>query len=640
MRLLFSSLLISCSFLGNASLHSFLQEGQRKDTLEIPGVVKVKKGGRGDGTGGGRGDRSGQNKKLPEKLIDADESRVPEVEGSHPVYQDTTEANRMLEIAKTYFNLDLDTAIILAKKSLLLSEKIEFTKGAVRARGSLSIFYVESARSKEGLANGAALLELVSDQPDYDRSGLYGSMAYFYQMENSIEESRKYWYLALNSYMEHKDTIKAIVSSIDVGFFHETIQEYDKAIKVLEEGLQFSILIDNHVAVHYITGSIGNMYSYKGDFEKAIESLNQSLSLKKLHYRPVSLAYGYYHLQQAYLRAGYPEESIKYGEQVQQTLNINPGTYLFKNSLAASNQAHTALGDEIPPLLDQSDRPILNSLNNYERLMQVRQLKAIYNNEKTDEYIYLQRDEIDELETEKAFQKKLAIFIGVGIALLFAAVFLVRSRAFAIREKKIQEAFSQQLLGYQESERKRISRDLHDSIGQSLILIKNKVQLENDSSTSEMVAQTLEEVRSISKQLHPVLLEKLGLTASIEKMVSEIDDSSELFLESELDMIDTIFPKEMELHIYRIIQESLNNVIKHSGTPSAAVKVENLSGSIKCSVIDHGKGFDLTEDTEVFKSLGMLTLKERTKILKGHLSIDSTKGKGTSIVLTIEKPKA
>lgn len=271
---------------------------------------------------------------------------------------------------------------------------------------------------------------------------------------------------------------------------------------------------------------------------------------------------------------------------------------------------------------------------------QILELETKYETERKQYEIEEQKSQLALLAAKNDSQKIIAVGISISLVLGFGFIYANRSKRFALKSKELQEAFSQQLLAYQESERQRISRDLHDSIGQSLILIKNKVQLDNDTSTSDMVAKTLEEVRSISKQLHPVLLEKLGLTASIEKLVADIDGSTSIFVECELDMIDGIFTKEMELHIYRIIQESMNNLIKHSDTPSALVKIENRSDHIKCSIIDHGKGFDLTENPKQFKSLGMLTLKERTKILKGNLIIDSSKGKGTAIILTIEKPKA
>jgi signal transduction histidine kinase len=164
-------------------------------------------------------------------------------------------------------------------------------------------------------------------------------------------------------------------------------------------------------------------------------------------------------------------------------------------------------------------------------------------------------------------------------------IYLYCSLVFSTKARKIQEMFSQQLLRYQEDERQRIYRDLHDSIGQSLVLIKNKVQLENEQSTSNMISDTLGEVRNISKQLHPALLEKLGLTASIKKIAKEADKNSDIFFDIQLSNIDDFFSKENELHIYRIIQEAINNLVKHAKIPSATIITEELPNTIKILIM-------------------------------------------------------
>lgn len=268
---------------------------------------------------------------------------------------------------------------------------------------------------------------------------------------------------------------------------------------------------------------------------------------------------------------------------------------------------------------------------------QILELEKKYESEKKQLLIDQQNSDLALLEASNSFQKKIIIVVSVSLILLFGLVYTYRSKRFAVKSQLLQENFSQQLLTYQEDERQRISRDLHDSIGQSLILIKNKVQLK-DEETSHMIASTLEEVRSISKQLHPVLLEKLGLSASIEKLIEDVDKSSDIFIESEMQKIDDIFSKEHEVHIYRIVQETINNMLKHASAVSASIRLEDKLDHVKYRIEDHGKGFNLIDDAAQFQSLGMQTLKERTKILDGKLTIDSTVGKGTSIELYIPKP--
>lgn len=606
------------------------QQQNTQDSLGIPGIKKVRGGGRGDGTGGGKGDQA-KKKYLPEVLIDS----MSDISVKKEFTKDSLRINQLIAIADSYYNIQIDSAILFAKKAIDLSEAIEYKNGEINARYKLNEFYVLAERGKQGIVNGNALLELIAEEPDYNQSGIHASVAMFHQSLGNLVEAQNAWNLAIQSATDKQDTVNLIIAYIDAAIFYDEIDEYRKSLDMLDEGLKMAKLTGNYVAEHYILGNIGKVYANQGDFAKSVDYLNQSLRLKKLYYRPVSLAYGYYHLQQVFLAQGLFEESIRYGEEVQRVLEINPGTYLFKNSLIASQKASEALGRAIP-IIDQSST--VDASSAHERLMQVRQIRALHNNEKTDEYIYFQNNEIGELEEKTSFQQKLIGVISSGLFLVFGAFYLIRSRAYAIKERKIQETFSQQLLTYQEEERKKISRDLHDSIGQSLILIKNKVQLK-DEETGEMIASTLEEVRTISKQLHPVLLEKLGLTASIEKLVEEVDQGSEVFIEREITNIDGVLPKEQEVHLFRIIQETINNMLKHAEAVSASIKVEEGPNILRYSIQDRGKGFDLTQDASRFQSLGMQTLKERTKMLNGKLSIDSTVGKGTSIELIVPKPQ-
>ena len=131
-----------------------------------------------------------------------------------------------------------------------------------------------------------------------------------------------------------------------------------------------------------------------------------------------------------------------------------------------------------------------------------------------------------------------------------------------------------------ERERQRIAAELHDSLGQNLLVVKNRALLgalsQQDGEARNQfdeigatVAQTLEDVRTISYNLRPHHLDQLGLTTAIRAMIENIAESSGIEISSELDDIDGVFPSADEITIYRIVQESLNNVVKHSRASKA-----------------------------------------------------------------------
>ena len=164
-------------------------------------------------------------------------------------------------------------------------------------------------------------------------------------------------------------------------------------------------------------------------------------------------------------------------------------------------------------------------------------------------------------------------FYAVCLTAVAVFIYLIyRRRVFHLEHaRRMQEEFSRRLISAHESERRRIAAELHDSIGQSLAMIKNRAVLSAESATDEntrkqidliaaQTTQTIGEVREISYALRPYLLDNLGLTKAVKSLLNKITETSELNVESELDDVDNSFDGEAEMSIYRIIQESLSNI--------------------------------------------------------------------------------
>ena len=214
------------------------------------------------------------------------------------------------------------------------------------------------------------------------------------------------------------------------------------------------------------------------------------------------------------------------------------------------------------------------------------------------------------------------------------------SRLRAIADAKT--LFSRQLIESQETERKRIASELHDGLGQNLVIIKNRAVLgikkgddkervaKEFNNISESATQALDEVREITNNLRPQLLDRLGLTKAIHAMLKKVSDVVEI--ESEIDSIDNLFNESEEISVYRIIQESLNNVIKHSNAANAMVKIKRTESQILVTIADNGKGFDTAN---LNSGLGLVGLKERAQLLNAEFLIESKIGKGTAIQVEI-----
>ncbi|MFT5751721.1 MAG: signal transduction histidine kinase [Flavobacteriales bacterium] len=260
--------------------------------------------------------------------------------------------------------------------------------------------------------------------------------------------------------------------------------------------------------------------------------------------------------------------------------------------------------------------------------------QTLYETERKEAEIFKQQTNITLLENDNDKKRKLLWFGGASLLAIFGFVLLMRNRKHIKASKELQEQYTHNLLNAQEVEKERISKDLHDGLGQSLLLIKNKVVLSNDEGSQKAVNDAIEEVRSISRALHPFQLRELGLTRAIENVVSQIDESSDLFINQEVENIDGLIEEDNEVHIYRIVQESFNNIIKHAQAKAVKLELKKSSSKILLTIKDNGVGFDFSERYNDFNSLGLKTLKERTKLLNGIMEVNSEKGSGTTFTFS------
>ena len=217
------------------------------------------------------------------------------------------------------------------------------------------------------------------------------------------------------------------------------------------------------------------------------------------------------------------------------------------------------------------------------------------------------------------------------------------------RASAMQRAFSRELIASQERERKRIAAELHDSLGQHLVVIKNLalISLKNGlgegraraqiDEISAEASQALSEVREISYNLRPYQLDRLGLTKAIEAIVKKASCASSIVFAAEIAAIDGLFPKDSEIHFYRIVQEWVNNLVKHSQATEARVAVRRAAGGLVLTIRDNGRGFtpEAVASDRTAGGFGLIGLSERAQLLGGKLAIQSAPGQGAMINIDI-----
>lgn len=214
------------------------------------------------------------------------------------------------------------------------------------------------------------------------------------------------------------------------------------------------------------------------------------------------------------------------------------------------------------------------------------------------------------------------------------------------RKNARQKRFTEQLIESEENERKRIASELHDSLGQQILVIKNRAELarqvvekpeELDEQLDEIMQSaviSIADIRTISHGLRPIHLEKFGLTEAVENLCSQVQDSSSIEWSYHVDDIDEVIPKEKEINFYRVIQEGINNIFKHAQATEASVIIRRVDPGLKAMIWDNGVGFDALDKLNK-GGLGLSGMNERVETIGGAISLNSDGIEGTTISIII-----
>mgnify|MGYP000048520895 CR=1 FL=1 len=214
------------------------------------------------------------------------------------------------------------------------------------------------------------------------------------------------------------------------------------------------------------------------------------------------------------------------------------------------------------------------------------------------------------------------------------------------------EALSTRIARAQEDERGRIARELHDGLGQVLTAIKLNLGAlrrrlgsddparENVEKARRLTDESLDELRRLVVDLHPPALDNLGLAAALEALVRTFQEHNPIHVVVEADEIEQRLPFEAEAALYRICQEALNNITKHSQATDAVVRLKQEPEKVTLTIWDNGHGFDpeqLTNAAAVPQGIGLLSIERRAEELGGEFRLISELGQGTTIIVRIPR---
>lgn len=465
-------------------------------------------------------------------------------------------------------------------------------------------------------------------------------------------------------YVEKEMPLESAIAVSQLGKAHQRKLEYSKALSYVELGLAASeelgdiqMELSNRLLLTELLGNLGNVEKVleQGDY---ILNLEEEIGTFKVSPQ-VNYLVGANLLMddQIYKALPYLKASVSMNTQVND-LAYESNTLLSKAYIALDSTKaaykHLQIANEVT-----------TELYNQEKYAMANQTAARYQTIEKDKEIKELEQDNENYAFKLTQRTRLFLIISVLIALIAMAAYnyfrlqrqrfkmerLLGKQKEEITQQKINELESslkienlQSMVLGQEAERTRIAEDLHDSLGGTLSTLKlqyDALQLDHedlsvDSSFQKimgMIDNACGEVRDIARNLKPITLEKLGLSAALKDLINRYSISGVMEISLHTHQVDGILSQEAKLHVYRIIQELLNNALKHANASEIDVQLNKLDEeALIITVEDNGSGFD---QIKAKQGLGLGNLQSRVNVLRGEMEIDSSPDRGTSVTVHI-----
>ncbi|MFT3846965.1 MAG: sensor histidine kinase [Lacibacter sp.] len=595
----------------------------------------------------------------------------------------------LLLLAIEYRNINPDSLLNLSETLIALSEKNHDESMKMKAEINKVFYYLNTSQPDSGLLLSTRNIRKLNNKSGNDSLlAQYHSAAGLSLMRlNRQKDAMENFFTALKKAEKAGDKIAVIKQLHNVGWaymelnqYNEAITHFTTAIKKIEDGnfyLKFAPTYNNLASCYGAVKKYDSLYKFaklaigiaksQNNYaaeangwnilgtaysaqEKFTEALNCFLKAKPLREKvgdPFFIVSDLAVLSELYANMNRPadglftgKEALKIAEQTNMQAKL-PMIYkaIALNYEKAANYSEAAF--YYKKINDLKDTLYTNASQEAMAEMQTK-----YETEKKERVIQ---------EQQFKLKQKNYLIIAVSCFLLLSILlaWLIYNRNKLKERAKLQEAIMQQqqiaaaaILQAEENERQRIAKDLHDGVGQMMSAAKmNLSAFENNAEFRDeeqknsfdriisLVDESCKEVRTVSHQMMPNVLLKAGLGKAVHNFLDKIDQKVlkiNLYTEGLNDPID----ENIEIVLYRVLQESVNNVIKHAGATELDISLVKEAGGVSATIEDNGKGFDSTHLSEK-AGIGLKNMRARVEYLKGTIDFDAAPGKGTLVAIFI-----
>jgi two-component system, NarL family, sensor kinase len=475
----------------------------------------------------------------------------------------------------------------------------------------------------------------------------YNNMGIVYLTTNDLDRAEEFHAKSLVIRKAMNDTTGLYFSYDNLGIVNRERKNYDKALEYYFKAKEMAEAMKDSASISFMYNDIGAAYSFKKQTAKAEKYLKASISIRERNNELHELAYTYNYLGENYERKGdliNAEASIKKAMSIAAAIKNNKQLMEAHESLADFFSRNKKYDSAY--VYEHQFKLLKDSIIKKDQEEIIAELTTKYETEKQKARIKEQQLEIN---------KKNYWIAGIAVAsmlLLLLGYSLYKRRKLKQEARLQQEIILQQdmatraVIAAEENERKRIASDLHDGVGQMMSAAKMNLsafESEINFATPErkiafekiiqLVDEGCKEVRNVSHQMMPNALLKQGLASAIKEFIDKIDNSI-IKVTLHTEGLNERMNSNTETVLYRVIQECVNNVIKHSYANTLDIALIKDKDGIAVTIEDNGRGFDSNNKMN-FEGIGLKNIISRIGYLKGNIEFDAAPGKGTLVAIHI-----
>ncbi|MBK6344674.1 MAG: sensor histidine kinase [Bacteroidales bacterium] len=614
--------------------------------------------------------------------------------------KDTNLVNALNRLSINYWYKDTEKAYTLTRRALKEAERIDFSRGRAVSNNLLGVVFDIKSEFDSALYYYQQSVKF-SKETGYLKilASAYNNIGMVHKNRGNFSPAIKAYYDALRIFEKQKDQ-KGIGNAYNnLGLVYSDMKQNQLALDLHMKSLKIREKTGDKYGIGASLTNLGLVYSQLNDQEKAMECYLKSLRIKEelgdkyglgillnnlaliymdkkeyrkaidmyrrsaIYHREVEdhngLIFTFINTGAAYTRTGdYKKAELEIDSAKQIALEIKSLLRLAKVYSAYASLYYSSgkyyKASQAYRMLDS----LKDSIYSENMSRNTAEMRELYDTEKKEGEIKLLQKEnliknLEIAQQRNRFRNQLMVG-AIFLMLVFSGVILwyIRSK-YRLKVQAEQEKRQLQKEGYaavvnaEEGERKRIAMELHDGLGQLLSAARLNVSVLEDvaqeqdkeaiGNAESLIDQAITDLRNISHNLMPSALIRLGLVAALNDMSAKINSGRHVKVEVQISGIDGRLPEDFEIALYRVVQEAVNNILRHANATIINISLSKIDETLNLEISDNGKG--MPENAEKYsKGIGWNDIRSRVSLFNGNMILYSDPGAGTRININFSKP--